>query len=82
LRQQVPEFLDKAKHVVWSLVELAFAAVLAIMLIYLLVGQNSGTFVLSVADNVLKFANAVPTASLVGLVLLAALIYLIARRRR
>ncbi len=76
------EFLDKAKRVVWSLVELAFAAVLAIMLIYLLVGQNSGTFVLSVADNVLKFANAVPTASLVGLVLLATLIYLIARRRR
>ena len=52
------------------------------MLIYLILGQNSGVFVLSVADNVTKFANAVPTPSLIGLALLLALIYLIVKRLR
>jgi hypothetical protein len=74
------DILDKAKRFVWAFVELGFAAVLAIMLIYLILGQNSGVFVLSVADNVMKFANAVPTPSLVGLAVLVALIYLVVKR--
>jgi hypothetical protein len=76
------EILDKAKRYLWAFVELGFASVLAIMLIYLVLGQNSGVFVLSVADNVTKFANAVPTPSLIGLGLLLALIYLIIKRLR
>ena len=51
----------------WAFVELGFAGVLAIMLIYLILGENSGVFVQSVAENVTKFANAVPTPSLIGL---------------
>jgi hypothetical protein len=74
--------LDKAKRYLWAFIELGFAGVLAIMLIYLILGQNSGVFVLSVADNVTKFANAVPTPSLIGLALLLALIYLIIKRLR
>jgi hypothetical protein len=66
----------------WEFVELGFAAVLAVMLIYLILGQSSGVFVLSVADNVTKFANGVPTPSLIGLGLLLALIYLIGKRVR
>ncbi len=76
------DILDKAKRYLWAFVELGFASVLAIMLIYLILGENSGTFVLSVADNVTKFANAVPTPSLIGLALLLALIYLIIKRLR
>ncbi len=76
------DILDKAKRYLWAFVELGFAGVLAIMLIYLILGQNSGAFVLSVADNVTKFANAVPTPSLIGLGLLLALIYLVAKRLR
>ena len=76
------DMLDKAKRYLWAFVELGFASVLAIMLIYLILGENSGTFVLSVADNVTKFANAVPTPSLIGLALLLALIYLIIKRLR
>jgi hypothetical protein len=71
-----------SKQILWEFVELGFAAVLAIMLIYLILGQSSGVFVLSVADNVTKFANAVPTPSLIGLGLLLALIYLIMKRMR
>ena len=74
------DILDKAKRYLWAFVELGFAGVLAIMLIYLILGENSGVFVLSVADNVTKFANAVPTPSLIGLALLLALIYLIMKR--
>jgi len=76
------KFMDTSKRYLWDFVELGFAAVLAIMLIYLILGPNSGVFVLSVADNVTKFANAVPTPSLIGLALLLALIYLIVKRLR
>ena len=64
------EFLGKAKRYLWAFVELGFASILLIMLIYLILGQGSGVFVLSVADNVTKFATAVPTSSLIGLGLL------------
>ncbi len=74
------DILDKTKRFLWAFVEIGFAAVLAIMLIYLILGPNSGVFVLSVADNVMKFANAVPTPSLIGLALIVALIYLIMQR--
>jgi len=76
------DYLDKVKRYVWAFVELGFAAVLAIMLIYLILGQSSGVFVLSVADNVMKFAGAVPTPSLIGLAVLIALIYLVTKRLR
>jgi hypothetical protein len=75
-------FMATSKQILWEFVELGFAAVLAIMLIYLILGQSSGVFVLSVADNVTKFAGAVPTPSLIGLGLLLALIYLIMKRMR
>jgi len=74
------DILDKTKRFLWAFVEIGFAAVLAIMLIYLILGPNSGVFVLSVADNVMKFANAVPTPSLIGLAMIVGLIYLIMQR--
>ncbi len=75
-------YLDKAKQYLWAFVELGFLAVLAVMLIYLILGQDSGVFVSTVADNVLKFANAVPAQSLVGIAIVLALIVLISRRFR
>ena len=76
------EFLGKAKRYLWAFVELGFASILLIMLIYLILGQDSGVFVLSVADNVTKFANGVPTTSLIGLGLILALVYVIMNRLR
>jgi hypothetical protein len=75
-------FLDKAKRFLWAFVEVGFLTVLSIILIYLILGQNSGVFVLSVADNVTSFATAVPTPSLVGLVIVLALFYVIMRRMK
>jgi nitrate reductase gamma subunit len=74
------DILDKTKRYLWAFVEIGFAGVLAIMLIYLILGQSSGVFVLAVADNVMKFANAVPTPSLIGFALILGLIYLIMNR--
>jgi len=76
------EHLQKAKQYLWVLVELGFLAVLAVMLLYLILGANSGVFVSSVADNVLKFAAAVPAQSLVGLAIVLALVVLLANRMR
>ena len=50
-----------------GVVELAFLTLIAIILIYLILGESAGGFVKSVADNQLKFAGAVPTPSLIGL---------------
>ncbi len=74
------QFMTTAKLVLWEFVELGFVSILAIMLIYLILGQGSGVFVLSVADNVTKFASAVPTPSLIGLALILGLIYVIMSR--
>jgi hypothetical protein len=74
------KFMANAKQFLWEFVELGFVGILAIMLIYLILGQSSGVFVLAVADNVTKFASAVPTPSLIGLALVLGVIYLIMNR--
>jgi hypothetical protein len=76
------KFMADAKQLLWECVELGFVTILAIMLIYLILGQGSGVFVLSVAENVTKFANGVPTQSLIGLALVLGIIYLIMNRVR
>ena len=76
------DYLQKAKQYLWAFVELGFLAVLSVILIYLILGANSGVFVSGVADNVVKFASAIPEQSLVGIAIVLALVFLIARRVR
>ena len=76
------EFVVKAKQYIWDFVELAFAAVLGIMLIYLVLGKDSGVFVLSVAANVIKFTNDVPAGNLVAFAIVGALLYWFAQKRK
>ena len=68
------QFMANAKTLLWEFVELGFVTILAIMLIYLLLRKGSRVFVVSVADNVTKFASGVPTQSLIGLALVLAVI--------
>jgi hypothetical protein len=75
-------YLQKAKEYLWAFVELGFLAVLSVMLIYLIMGQQSGVFVSGVADNVLKFAAAVPAQSLVGIAIVLALVFMLGKRVR
>jgi len=75
------DYLQKAARILWAFVEVGFLAVLSIVLIYLILGANSGVFVSGVADNIVKFAGAIPAQSLVGLAIVLALIFLISRGR-
>ena len=68
-----------AKRALWEFVELAFLAVLALVLLSLLLGPSAGGYVASVAENVSKFASGA-SSGLLGIVLVLALIYLAARR--
>ena len=76
------QFLEKTRRFLWLFVELGFLTILAAILLYLILGANSGVFVTSVADNVMKFANAVPTPSLIGIGVILAIIYLVMQRIR
>jgi hypothetical protein len=76
------DIIDKSRQFLWAFVELGFLSLIAIILIYLILGESSGVFVQSVADNVLKFAGGVPTPSLIGLAIVGMLVYLTARRMK
>jgi hypothetical protein len=72
--------IENIRRFLWAFVELAFLTVLAVILTFLILGDNSGVFVKSVIDNVMKFAGGVPTPSLIGLAALSAMVYLIVNR--
>jgi nitrate reductase gamma subunit len=72
--------LENVRRFLWLFTELAFVTILSVILIYLILGDNSGVFVKSVAENVMKFAAGAPTPSLIGLSILVAIIYLIINR--
>ncbi len=75
-------YLQKAKQYLWAFVEIGFLAILSVILIYLILGADSGTFVSGIADNVLKFAAAIPSQSLVGIAIVLALVILLTNRMR
>src|ERR1039457_6691617 len=75
------KFVANAKRVLWEFVELGFLTVLALILIFLLLGQNAGPYVVSVADNVTKFATGA-SSGLLGVVIVLAIIYLVLRRTK
>ena len=76
------DFLEKVRRFLWMFVELGFLTVLSVVLIYLILGQNSGSFVVSVAGNVTKFTNEVGAPSLIGIGVLLAIIYIWMQRLR
>jgi hypothetical protein len=76
------QFLEKSRRFLWLFVELGFLAILSVILIYLILGENSGVFVTSVADNVKKFTSDVPTPSLIGIGVILAIVYLVMQRVR
>ena len=73
-------FLASTKRWLREFIEIGFLLLLAIILIYLLLGPNAGPFVTSVADNVGKFVSAVTAPGLIGIAIILALIYLITPR--
>jgi len=76
------QFLEKTRRFLWLFVELGFLTILSVILIYLILGENSGVFVTSVAGNVTKFAGEVSAPSLIGICVILAIIYLVMQRLR
>jgi len=76
------DFLERTRRFLWLFVELGFLAVLSLILIHLLLGEGSGGYVSSVAENVTKFASGMGTPSLVGIGVILAIIYLLMQRLR
>jgi hypothetical protein len=75
------EIVVTAKRVLWEFVELAFLLLLALVLIFLLLGQAAGPYVASVADNVTKFATGA-SSGMLGIVIVLAIVYLAMRRMK
>jgi hypothetical protein len=73
-------FVATAKRVLWEFVELGFLVVLALLLVHVLLGAGAGNYVVSVADNVAKFASTA-SSGLLGVVIVLAIIFLALRRR-
>jgi len=76
------DFLEKTRRFLGLFVELGFLTILSVILVHLILGESSGVFVKSVTDNVMKFAGAVPTPSLIGIGVIVAIIYLVMQRLR
>jgi hypothetical protein len=77
------DYLQKAKQYLWVFVEIGFLTLLSVILIYLILAPDSyGVIVSGVADNVLKFAAALPPQSLFGLSIVLALVILLTNRMR
>jgi hypothetical protein len=76
------QILEQTRRFLWLFVELGFLTILSVILIYLILGENSGVFVTSVAGNVTKFAGEVPTPSLIGIGVILAIVYMVMQRIR
>ena len=70
------EILDKAKKILWQIVETLFAFLLVVILIGLILGKEAGGFVQSVLQNVAGFVNSIATGTLIGIAVVLALLYL------
>ena len=75
-------FLDKTKRYLWTAVEISFLLVLFSILVHLALGEASGGYVKGVYDNLVAFANAVPGATLIGVVTLMLLVWYIQQRMK
>lgn len=76
------DVIAQINRYLWACIELVFAILLAVMLVYLILGDASGSFVLAVAANVIAFVNVIPAQSLIALAIVAALVLLLMRNRR
>ena len=70
------EFLDKAKKILWQIIEILFAFVLFVILIGLILGKDAGGFVQSVMQNVAGFVNSFATGTVIGIAVVLTLVYL------
>jgi hypothetical protein len=66
--------LEQIVRLGWRIVEVVLLLVVLCVLLNIIVGQGSGVFIASVAANALGFLQAIPSGTVVG-VLLVVLLY-------
>ena len=64
----------------WRIVEVVLLLVVLCVLLNIIVGQGSGIFITSVAANALGFLQAIPSGTVVGVVLVVLLYWTIKAR--
>jgi hypothetical protein len=72
-------YVATAKRMLWDFVEIGFLLVLSLVLISLLLGDNAGSYVTSVAENVSAFTSK-GSSGLLGIVIVLAILYFALRR--
>jgi len=63
--------LSKATDMLWKVAEIGFVSVLVTILVYILLGETSGSFVISVVTNVILLVDALSYQGTVTIVLAA-----------
>lgn len=63
--------LSKATEMLWKVTEIGFVANLVIILVYILLGETSGNFVISVVANIILLVDALTYQGVVTIVLAA-----------
>ena len=63
--------LSKATEMLWKVAEIGFVANLIIILVYVLLGETSGNFVISVVANTILLVDALTYQGVVTIVLAA-----------
>ncbi len=63
--------LSKATEVLWKVAEIGFVSVLVTILVYILLGETSGVFVIAVVTNVILPIDALSYQATVTIVLAA-----------
>jgi hypothetical protein len=72
--------LEQITRVGWRIIELLLLLVILCVLLNIIVGQDSGAVIASVATNALRFLQDIPSGTVVG-VLLVVLLYWIVKVR-
>ena len=63
--------LSKTTDMLWKVAEIGFVSVLVTILVYILLGETSGSFVISVVTNVILLVDALSYQGTVTIVLAA-----------
>ena len=64
--------LEQIVRLGWRIVEVVLLLVVLCVLLNIIVGQGSGAFIASVAANALGFLQAIPSGTVVGVLLVVA----------
>ena len=77
---QMLKKIGKFNQALWMFAEFGLLLVLVCILIFLVLGQQSGAFVTSVMENIFTVTGKVDAANLIGISILIALIYALKAR--